>query len=159
MSTIVRVASCLALALLASAGAQAQQCSVTSVSLVAGQHNYAGTVSVARAGSDICVTYASEGGWLISETHLAISSSLEGIPQTGSGNPKPGQFSYATSHRPAVSTFTYCVASPAATVYIAAHAVVQNGSQRETAWAGDLDFPGANWATYFIADCPVGDQS
>ena len=159
MRAIVRFCCCLALALLTSVGAQAQQCTISSVSLVAGQHNYAGTVSVARAGSDICVTYATEGGWKISETHLSISSSVAGIPQTGSGNPKPGQFAYSTSHRPAVSTFTYCVASPTGVFYVAAHAVVQNGSQRETAWAGDLDFPGANWATYFATECPLGDES
>lgn len=124
--------------------------------LFAGQTNYAGTVTIAVSDGSLCVTYATDGGWLLQETHLAIADSLAGIPQTKSGNPRPGQFPWSATHNPAVQEFTYCVNYPYVVgqpLFVATHAVVGmaggGGGATETGWAGDLDFPGANWATYF----------
>lgn len=124
--------------------------------LFAGQTHYAGTVSIAVVDSSLCVTYQTDGPWLLTETHLAIADSLAGIPQTRSGNPRPGQFPWSATHNPPVPQFTYCVNYPyviGQPLFVATHAVVRTSGGgaggSETAWAGDLDFPGANWATYF----------
>lgn len=129
-----------------------------SVALFAGQNYYAGTVTVWTESGSVCVAYATEGPWLLRETHLAIADSLDGIPQTRSGNPRPGQFQWSATHNPPVQQFTYCVNAPYAVgepLYVAAHAVVGQsgaggGGATQTGWAGDLDFPGNNWATYFV---------
>ena len=124
--------------------------------LFAGQTHYAGTVTISANEGSICVAYQTDGPWLLTETHLAIADTLAGIPQTKSGNPRPGQFPWSATHNPAVSQFTYCVSYPytaGEALYVATHAVVQSngggGQGTETGWAGGLDFPGANWATYF----------
>jgi hypothetical protein len=65
---------------------------------------------------------------LIYQTHLAVESDLESIPQTKKGNPIPGQFEYSTIHDPGVSEFTYQIPlewDPDTELYIAAHAVVK----------------------------------
>ncbi len=73
------------------------------VDLIAGQHNVVGTVTVENDNEYLCVTYALDEeslaeGWLIYETHLAIATELDGIPQTRANrwgtNPIPGQFPY-----------------------------------------------------------------
>jgi hypothetical protein len=146
---------------LVAGGAMAQECtsSPLQVALIAGQNFYAGTVTVALSGAQVCVTYETVGGWEITATHLAVATSLEGIPQTKGGNPQPGQFPYSATHTPPVTTFTYCVPNPgdgSQPLYVATHASVQQvGSsgaivQRQTAWSGPYGFPGKNWATYLV---------
>jgi len=103
------------------------------------------------------VKYVTTDDWYITETHLHVADSLEGIPQTKKGNPIPGHFDYAECHDPPVQTYTYTIPwtwSPGTTLYIAAHSVVVkiiDGDvvQEETAWGEGEDFPGKNWATYF----------
>lgn len=110
------------------------------------------------------VTYNTTDDWYITETHLHVADSLEGIPQTKKGNPIPGQFDYGDEYDydDGMTTVTYTIPwtwSPGTTLYIAAHAVVQKligydeeGNpiyQIETAWGDGEDFPGKNWATYF----------
>ena len=134
--------------------------------LIAGQNFYAGTVTVTTNGSQVCVKFETTGGWQLTETHLAIATSLGGIPQTKGGNPQPGQFPYSATHTPAVTTFTYCVpfAVPSSgLLYIATHAVVEQVDpdtggivQRQTAWAGPHGFPGKNWATYVVYNSGCG---
>lgn len=157
MTLHARLAAAAVLAFTGLGSATAQvTCSPETMSLVAGQHEYAGTVSIVNVGANLCVTYQTVADWMIRETHLSVESSLAAIPQTRSGNPRPGQFTYATTHNPPVSTFTYCVPRPAGTIYVAAHAALANGGRRETGWAGDQDFPGANWATYYTVSCDFG---
>ena len=130
--------------------------------LIAGQNFYAGTITLSTTGSQVCVTFQTAGGWQLTETHLAIASSLAGIPQTKAGNPSPGKFPYSSTHSPAVTTFTYCVpfAVPSdGALYVATHAVAELADQetgaiiqRETAWSGPHGFPGKNWATYIYYD-------
>ncbi len=121
--------------------------------LYAGQTIEVGTVTVAEVGLNLEVTYDVTGGWEISETHLHVAAgadcqaALDGIPQTGSGNPKVGHFEYKGDHDPTVTSVTYQI--PLADLEgdffaIAAHAVVklplgEDEFQEETAW-GDEKF-------------------
>ena len=95
--------------------------------LIAGKHVEVGTVTVWNDGENLYVKYNTTGGWVLTETHLAVATSLEGIPQTRSGNPIVGLFSYRTMH-PLVTEFTYVIAlsdlSVGTELYIAAHAEV-----------------------------------
>jgi len=129
----------------------------TRVILYAGQTIDVGTVEVWNCSQNICVRYTTTGGWVMTETHLAIATSLGGIPQKN-GNPIPGHFPYHAVHNPPVTEYTYCVPlgswTPGTELYIAAHAVVKlldgNGNviQQQTGWGDGEDFPGKNWATY-----------
>lgn len=132
--------------------AQAQTCGQT-FTLFAGQHLDAGTVTVTQSGSQLVVHYHVTGDWLITETHLQVSTSLSGVPATKQGNPKPGQFDYKSTYNPGVTDAFYTVPKPdvppRTTIVIAAHAVVQSPTfGGQTAWSDGQDFPGANWFTY-----------
>ena len=104
--------------------------------------------------------------WYLTEVHLAVSTSLTGIPRTKTGNPIPGQFPYsATGLWTQEYEFTInltdvfgltCPASNQTTIYIAAHADVAkvdeygNTVQTETAWASGTRFTTrGNWGMYF----------
>ena len=121
--------------------------------LYAGQNIPVGEVNVWNDGTNLYVQFITEGGWQLVETNLAVATSLEGIPQTGSGNPKVGKFPYKDDPD---GTYEIPLAWSAGTrLYIAAHAVVYNPclDQEETAWAfycNTWAFPGRNWATYFV---------
>jgi len=104
--------------------------------------------------------------WYLTEVHLAVSTSLTGIPRTKTGNPIPGLFPYsATGLWTQEYEFTInltdvfgltCPASDQTTIYIAAHADVAkvdeygNTVQTETAWASGTRFTTrGNWGMYF----------
>jgi hypothetical protein len=128
------------------------------VNLMAGQNEFAGTVKVWDEGDSLYVLYETIEPWCMTETHLAVASSLEGIPQSN-GNPVPGNFPYKNTHKCATSfLYTVPLSSGACELYIAAHAVVKKPGSNETAWGNGVDFPGSNWATYFIyeiSDCNI----
>lgn len=137
--------------------AQAQVCGTpTSTSLIAGQHYYAGTVWISNDANNIYVQYATDTPWVMSDAHVAVATTLAGIPQTKAGNPIPGRFAYSATFDPEVTSYTFVIPSAGIfaanhTVYVAAHAMVQapksdGGSQ--TGWGSGSDFPGSNWATY-----------
>jgi hypothetical protein len=96
--------------------------------LYAGQDMPVGEVTVTNDADYLYVTYViDEPGWCMTESHLAVATSLEGIPQRR-GNPVPGLFSYQTDHDPCVASYTYEVEItwPAGTeLFLAAHAVVK----------------------------------
>jgi len=119
------------------------------VDLIAGQNEVAGSIKVWDDASSLFVLYETVEPWCLTETHLAIASSLDGIPQAN-GNPIPGQFPHKNSHNCAAN-YLYKVSldSNVCTLYIAAHAAVKSPGSKETAWGGGLDFPGKNWGTYF----------
>ncbi len=136
------------------AHAQVCQNSQQTVTLFAGQTINAGTVTVFNQGTQLFVRYQLAGDWTLDEAHLAVATSLGGIPQTKSGNPKPGKFPYSASFDDGVTTILFSVDSsawqPNQPIYIAAHAALRSptyGSQ--TGWGAGAGFPGANWATYF----------
>lgn len=98
--------------------------------LLAGQDINVGTVSVWNDETTLYVQYMTDADWVIGETHLAVATSLEGIPQTKKGNPKVGKFTYQAQHVPLVTEYTYAIPIPETwetgiEVCIAAHAVVQ----------------------------------
>src|SRR5690606_31392904 len=115
-------------------------------------------VTVYSDETTICVAFATEGDWYLTETHLAIATDPEDIPQK-EGNPIPGQFPY--KHEGLWTQFdAFCVpladigAEPGDPLYIATHAsVVQEGEDKigaqETAWGAGHGFPGASWGMYF----------
>ena len=159
LKTRVPLLFLLALALAVPAwGSHDCQPNTFTVTLFAGQTIDAGEVTAQVVGSQLCVTFSANSDWAIEETHLAVGTSLAGIPQTKSGNPKPGRFPYQSLHDPAVSTYTTCIpfTFTGEDLFIAAHASLVgtptggHGGQQETGWADGLDFPGANWATYFV---------
>ncbi|MEJ7611868.1 MAG: hypothetical protein WKF88_11885 [Ferruginibacter sp.] len=128
------------------------------VTLYAGQTINAGEVTVTRDADFIYVTYTTANGWLLTQTHLFVGE-CGSIPVTGSGNPRPGQFPYKTTHNK-ITSFTYTV--PVSKLgadgcgCIAAHAVVVKLNaagqviQTETGWGdGPRINPTGNWATRF----------
>lgn len=125
----------------------------TTYSLIAGQHMTAGTVNITQFFNQLIVTYQTTGDWLISETHLHVATSLEGIPATQNGSPKPGQFAYSSSYKPGVTSAVYVVniagIGEGTTLFVGAHAVVQSPTfGGQTAWSQGPGFPGANWFMY-----------
>ncbi len=115
-----------------------------------------GTVEITRDGDNLVVTYSTFGGWTLTETHLHVSDDcLDGIPQTGAGNPKIGQFQYSDPvGDPLTQTYVIPLVVPpvlhpkngkvldpghtwseSETLCVAAHAVVELGGCSEEALA------------------------
>ena len=122
--------------------------------LIAGQHIEVGTVTITNTENAIIVVYETFDGWGITETHVDVALDYSGLHTTGSGNPIPGRFDQQTSHPQPVNMVVHTIEdlqwTSGTPIYVATHAVVTSQQQgTETAWAGDLDFPGRNWATYF----------
>jgi len=102
--------------------------------LIAGQHEVVGTVQVSTDQEHLYLTYliddATPLGWWISEVHVAVSTTLDGIPQKN-GNPIPGKFPYPRPfiQDPWVQSLTVKIDIEDAwrgnPVTIAAHGVVQ----------------------------------
>ena len=106
------------------------------------------------------IRYSTDSGWTLSETHLAIATSLDGIPQTKKGNPKIGKFPFSMDHPEGTETYTYNIdigdyfpgGISGVTLFFAAHAVVTHPELgEETAWADTWGqyFPGSSIALYF----------
>ncbi len=124
-----------------------------SVDLMAGQDIDAGRILIRDDFQYLTIKFQAEPGWRITEVHLAIATSLAGIPQTKKGNPIPGLFQYKNDTLDSVESFTFQIPMAWAngtTLYIAAHCVVESEGcgRSESAWAGNLPFPGRNWANY-----------
>lgn len=131
------------------------------VSLIAGQTNIIGEVTVNYLSpSNIEISYnITEPSWCLMETHLDVQLDPANFPQTKTGNPKVGQFAYGEglSCAPAwdvtidLSTIDdWLMGMP---IYVAAQAEVSNG---EGAWGEGESFPGNNWAMYFECIPPCG---
>src|SRR5690348_16511548 len=69
------------------------ECVPTETALIAGQTINAGTVTVTNDAEYIYVTYATTGGWKITQTHLYVGDCAL-IPVNNPGNPLPGQFPF-----------------------------------------------------------------
>ena len=94
--------------------------------LIAGQFYDVGDVYVWNDGSNLYVKYKTSAGYYMSETHLAVETSLDDIPQKN-GNPPPGQFQYSSEHDPMVDELIYTIPitwDVGEELFIAAHAVV-----------------------------------
>ena len=64
--------------------------------LLAGQTILSGSVCVEVVGDDLVVSFATAEDWEIQETHVWVGSTLSDMPQTRKGNPKIGNFPYAS---------------------------------------------------------------
>jgi hypothetical protein len=133
------------------------------VELIAGQNQDIGDVVIQRVDNSLYITYAlTDASCIITETHVAVADSLDGIPQTKKGNPIPGQFPFKGEHTPGVAQYTYTINAqqwnPGTKLFIAAHAEVTCGWGDESSWATtyDKEFEGANWATY-VTYKPAGE--
>lgn len=131
--------------------------------LYAGQNIDAGTVIVSNDANNLYVTYTTNSGWEMIETHLYVGNCNE-IPTNGGGNPQIGLFPYTTDHNPSVTSYTYTIPlSELDDCYcVAAHtALVQydeNGEiiASETGWADGNEMGGGSWAMsfeYCTQDC------
>ena len=158
-SLMVLVVMAMTIVSIQCAAAQMSLCDDPS-DLVAGQHTDAGDVTVCNDSEKLYVQFTTVPNWTMTETHLAVEKQLNMIPQTGSGNPKIGHFTYKRTYSPGVEEDVYVIDLSdeefveGDEIVIAAHAVVQltdefgNLIQQETAWGDGEEFPGRNWATY-----------
>lgn len=74
----------------------------------------------------LTVKYCTTGGWLITETHIAVSDSLSGILQTKKGSPIPGLFKDGGPLPEPTDCIEYAidVTGLGCPLYVAAHAKV-----------------------------------
>ena len=104
--------------------------------LFAGQDILVGTVYVWNDCVNLYVKYETTGGWVMTETHLAVVAAPGDFPTTNKGNPKVGHFPYGEEN---IFTDTWeeiieLSAIPAGAeqkLFIAAHAVVLNETTTE----------------------------
>ncbi len=138
------------------------------VSMVAGQPQpvgegmLVGQVCVEHESGTLKVHYKAASGWILTETQVAVASSLAGIPQAGAGIPLIGRFPYRVTHDHGITRFTYSIpieevgVGTGAEVVIAAHASVTKGGVEEGAWARGERFMQegnpAMYVTYTIAE-------
>jgi hypothetical protein len=127
--------------------------------IIAGQNLDVGDVEVWNDASNLYVVFViHEADWYLTETQVSVKVGPDNFPMTKSGNPQIGKFAYKQTHAN-VTTYTCTIDLDQlgfrdGTVAIATHCAlvkVVGGSvvQAETGWAGDEEFPGANWAKWF----------
>jgi len=116
------------------------------VDLLAGQTTNIGYVDVWNDADTLYVKFVSTGDCL-KETHVAVATNVDDIPQTKKGNPIPGQFEYSDPHA-CVQEYTYEIQLAwdyGTPLIIAAHAacgveesmwVFSNGDESFTAYTG-----------------------
>lgn len=109
------------------------------VTIWAGQHIDAGTVTVTNCTESLCVKIQTRDGWMLYESHFAIANSCAELPRNKKGHLVPGRFPYSATHNPPVSEYGCCIPlgdwEPGDTVSLAVHVVVKKGGQEETGWA------------------------
>ncbi len=126
---VIGVLAALVAALVATSVSTAAPAGAFKVDLFAGKTTDVGDVYVWNdANAYIEIDMAS--GWCMTESHVAVATSLAGIPQTSKGNPIPGQFPQGDDYDPCADgdTFTFSLASLGAVagqpLIIAVHAEV-----------------------------------
>ncbi|MDP8239454.1 MAG: T9SS type A sorting domain-containing protein [Candidatus Hatepunaea meridiana] len=122
----------------------------------AGQHIDVGDIRVyqVEGNNDVYIEINMDDEFLMEESHVDWGYTTDDIPHNN-GGPIPGRFAYKTEHEgDGVSTYTYRldIGDSDFTGVFVVHGAIDNG---ETAWGGDQEFPGNNWALYFEYD--VGD--
>jgi len=138
--------------------------SIATVVLYAGKTTNVGSLVLSETDTNgdglsdaVSATYSLTGGWLLSEVHLWIGTSLSTMPQTKTGNPQIGQFPYSPSDASGKSSYTVIIpfgsinySTCEASYLVAAHSSVYLGTRTETAWAAgtQMNLKGS-WATYF----------
>lgn len=148
-----------------------------SMPLIAGGGNPHSGVEVGRvfvwlddSVQNLCVQYDMYEGFCLMEVHLDVEWNWMDFPMTRSGNPKVGHFAYTQTGLDCVPAWKKeipledlvsddgVMPGPQSVICIAAHAVTKGEDKKEkkteTAWAGDQEFPGRSWATYFCLMLP-----
>lgn len=155
------------------AAVQVNNGEATSFDLFAGQTTDAGDVSVEVVGQDLVVTFATQDGWELVESHLWVGESLSDMPQSRSGNPKIGNFPYASGDISGATSFSVVI--PISELggepyvcgkdfHLAAHAALRKpdgrgGYQTETGWGdGQRMVERGSWATYFTVRLTCSDD-
>jgi len=100
---------------------------IASTDLIAGQHTNVGRVTVSVNNGKLTVVYTLTNNWWMEESQLHIADIAANIPQTKSGNPQVGKFTYKAIHNPLVNTYTYSDIDVSAfsSIVVAAHATVK----------------------------------
>lgn len=133
-----------------------------SATLYAGQTAIAGYVKIWNDADNLYVDIWMRGGagWCLNESHVHVATSLDDVPRTKSGSPKPGHFDYKATHD-CVNGFTHTISLEdgwyGEELIVVVHAVVTGpDGQEETSWAvrcGNLDdvqFRGPGWSAYLV---------
>jgi hypothetical protein len=133
-----------------------------STNLIAGQTIDAGDVKVCNDDTNLTVTYEATFPWCLLATNLHVALRESDIPQTQTGNPTPDEFAFGEEYGGCLDgTATFEIpldkidggVEPEDTVYIAAHAEVENGEREEGAWGEGTRFVERGpWAMYFTYD-------
>jgi hypothetical protein len=118
--------------------------------LLTGKNINVGSVTVKNDLSFLHVTFDITGGWSMKESHVAVATSLNGIPHSWNGTPNVWMFPYGKKHNPSVTTYTYDIPlnnwTEGTQLFFATECVVQKQQkcggwyQCDTAWAGDHKF-------------------
>lgn len=133
--------------------------------LRAPQNEPLGQVCVSYASGVLTVEYRAADGWALLETHLAVASSLDGLPLSENRAPKIGMFAYGEVLSGGARTARYSIplqevgGQPGAALVIAAHASLYSESGGEQGvWAeGQRFMPQGLRATYFTYTVPRND--
>jgi hypothetical protein len=83
--------------------------------LYGGQTIDVGSLTFSNDDEFLYVTYSTEGGWYLKETHLYVgcpepNEINNGIPSNNAGNPVIGHFPFTMEHSPMVTSYTYQIA-------------------------------------------------
>jgi hypothetical protein len=138
-----------------------QVCSEDVFDLFAGQSVDVGSVTVANDDQNIYVTFSTDAGWFLTETHLYV------MDYAATSRLAPGQAPFKSGALSNASSFTFAVPFDACggTVYIQAHAAVVKVNELgeviggETAYGGEISKPkkGSWFGTidYFVECCEI----
>lgn len=135
--------------------------------LIAAQQEVAGEVCASLDGDEVEITYLTDGGWRLLETHVAAGATLDDYHDqgwvSGSGNPVPGGFPAQGEHDEdgevvhTIATGEIPGFDDASELLVGAHAVVIDGEGRtETAWGDGTRFREQDgpWGTYLSFEMP-----
>lgn len=137
---------------------------IVSLPLTAGQTIDAGSLTISRDADYLYFKYATNTSYQIGETHLWVGSDIAGLPTNRQGIVVPGQFPYAASYSPAVSTATARVPlswNDGASVYVFAHASLvgtDSSIPSETAFAGSSVYESNRWTFFAIYEIPALEE-
>jgi len=135
--------------------------------ILAGQSIDVGDIGISFTWDYIYVEYTVTAPWYLTEVHVQVATTLEGIPHNDNSGMIPGQFFYNREFDEYKST--WLVAYPntdefrdASDLYVAAHCAlvkIEDDTivQEETGWGEGDPYPGHNWGMYIHFGTPPHD--
>ncbi|MEZ4917869.1 MAG: hypothetical protein R2792_02095 [Saprospiraceae bacterium] len=131
----------------------------TCFSLLAGQNTDVGSVCMSVNDDELCITYSTSGDWTLDEAQVWIGAVFADLPTDTAGNPIISQFPFQASSLGGATDHQFCIplqdlgiiddGTCSFTLFIAAHAIVVNGANFDSAWAeGTQIGDPSNWATF-----------